>query len=61
MTLINKDIQQEIIWLNKSLEVYKNALDIAMKYGNKEKEEEYKKEIEKITEQLNQISEKQCM
>lgn len=45
--------REEIVWLNKSLKIYKKALDIAIKYGNKKKEEEYKKEIDKITEQLN--------
>ena len=60
-SILKKGLEYEIAWLNKTLDVYRKALNIAIKYENKEKEGEYKKEIEKITEQLNQISEKQCM
>lgn len=40
-------------WIYKQIEVYKNALEIAYRKDNKEKIEEYHKELKKLEKLLN--------
>lgn len=52
------NIKEELLWLNKSLDAYEKALKIAIKYDNKEKIKEYKKEIDILKKEINILKEK---
>jgi collagenase-like PrtC family protease len=39
---------EETKWINTQIKVYKNAIKIAKKLNNKEKLEEYEKELKKL-------------
>lgn len=48
-------LKDDIIWLERTIEAYQNALDVAISRGNKEKEIEYKTEINKAKEEMELI------
>ena len=52
------NIEEESLWLSKSLDAYEKALKIAIKYDNKEKIKEYKKEIDILRKEINILKEK---
>lgn len=50
-----KKISEEIKWIKSSIKTYQDGLKIAIKYENKEKEEEYRKEIIGLLKKLSKI------
>ena len=52
------NMKEELLWLSKSLDAYEKALKIAIKYDNKEKIKEYKKEIDILKKEINILKEK---
>lgn len=52
---MNKDLVAQVKWLEKSLNVYKRAFDVAIEHNREEKANEYKEEINKLELEIKKI------